>query len=109
MRSISIHEVFETGADGEPYVSGFMAHIEPPVNLAPATVEHYLRNGRLDASNPDADAGIANPMLVGNGENHTAIYASPEYYRNPDEVREAFAERVAGLLGHLGIESEITQ
>jgi hypothetical protein len=46
MRRISIHEVLETGADGEPYVSGFMAHIEPPVELTPVAVERYVRHGR---------------------------------------------------------------
>jgi hypothetical protein len=54
-------------------------------------------------------AGLANPMLVGNGKNHTAIYASVEFGYDEVSVSEVLANRVAGLLGHLGIESEIAQ
>jgi hypothetical protein len=107
MRSISIHEVTEIDDEGESYVSGFMAHIEPPVVLNPAAVELYIRDGQLSPLGYEATTALANPMLIGNGENHTAIYASPEIGHDDETVKQLFASRVAGLIGHLGIEAEI--
>jgi hypothetical protein len=107
MRKISIREVSEIGDDGYAYVSGLIADIEPPVRVSESAVSQYVRHGRLDKSIPDTNERLANPMLIGDGDAQTSIYVSHEYGFEPSEVSELFANRVAGLLGHLGIESEI--
>ena len=91
------------------HIRGFVAAIEPPIDINPEVVSRVIKDGALD---PNIVKGQGHPLfsealLIGSSEERTTIYArlysSVRSDRERHEQYQVFAHRTVELLGLLGI------
>lgn len=111
MYTVNIREVSGfTVPNNEPInetMVGLAATIEPPINLNPEAVKHYIGAGNLLVSEEfDNDNDLSDVVLVGSTEEATTIFATiADYIDDYNQLKDQMAERTVGLLNLLGAEA----